>query len=259
MAYFCIDIGNTHTHVGIVHPDRTEGQTSLSTPLVDHPVDGIIPTFLQLTSLHGPVEGIAFCSVVPAATPLLQRAFDLQKLSIPVFHLTHRARLGVPIHYPTPTEIGQDRLANTAAAASLGQGPAVVIDTGTAVTFDVITRSYGYEGGVIAPGIEIMRSYLHEKTAQLPKLDELLEVPHAVGRSTLEAMRIGTVIGFTGMVQALLDATLRELRQRGETDIRIYSTGGTAAFISPRLNPSPHYVPDLTLRGLAAAFRLNHA
>jgi len=259
MALFCIDIGNTHTHFGIVTDTQTLGQSSIPTPLVDRLADGIVPAFGKLVTQHGRVDGIAMCSVVPLATPLVVRAFELQNIQIPIFRLTHQSRLGLPIHYPNPSEIGHDRLANAIGAWSREQAPTVVIDMGTAVTFDVVTRANGYEGGIIAPGIEIMRSYLHEKTAQLPKLDERLDLSGPIGRSTLEAMRIGTVIGFAGMIQSLLDAVLKHLEERGERGIRIYTTGGSAAAISQRIVPLPVHVPELTLQGLAAAFRSNRA
>jgi type III pantothenate kinase len=134
----------------------------------------------------------------------------------------------------------------------------VVIDLDTAVTFDIITAGGGYEGGIIAPGLAVMRAYLHERTAQLPALDESLEVTGAIGRSTIEAMRIGTVVGFRGMIQALLAAVLAELAARGGPPPAVFATGGDAARLLDRLRPPPRVVPDLTLRGLAAAWRLKY-
>jgi len=165
----------------------------------------------------------------------------------------------VPITYPNPAEIGQDRLANAAAAHALGGSPAVVIDSGTAVTLDIVTSQGGYEGGIIAPGLELTRRYLHERTAQLPMLDDSLVIDSVIGKSTMEAMRIGTVIGFPGLIQALLDAVLIELVAREETTAHLFVTGGNALFLQDRLRPKVQYVPDLTLRGLSAAYRLNHA
>jgi len=132
-----------------------------------------------------------------------------------------------------------------------------VIDMGTAVTFDIITRAHGYEGGIIAPGVEVMRRYLHEQTALLPALDDSIDAPRAIGQSTVEAMRIGTVIGFGGMIQALLDAVISELAARGETSPQILATGGSAALLKKTLRTPFQVVPDITLRGLAAAWKLN--
>lgn len=254
---FCIDIGNTHAHYGVVGSMGTLRQGSVRTRMIDHPIEGIAAPFAHLQTAHGPFAGIAFCTVVPRAAPLLCRV--LEKSGLPLFHLTHTAKLGLPITYPHPAEIGQDRLANAVGANTLFGSPAIVIDLGTAVTFDLVTTAGGYEGGIIAPGIDVMRSYLHERTAQLPLLGEAPEIVSVIGRSTIEAMHIGTVLGFAGMIQALLDAVLAEFSQRGERPPHLLVTGGAAPAIADRLHPHPQDVPDLTLHGLAAAYWLNRS
>jgi len=253
----CIDIGNTHTHYGVVAHGQALFLRELPTRAIDHPVEGLSPILDRLTVEYPALEGAAFCSVVPAAAQLLGRVFELHRFTRPLFELTADKRLGVPISYPKPWEIGQDRLANAAGAQAFCGTPAIVIDLGTAVTFDIVTRSHGYEGGIIAPGLDVMRRYLHEQTALLPLLDDSLDVPSAIGRSTIEAMRIGTVIGMGGMIQVLLAAVLAELGRRGEPLPRVLATGGTAALLEKTLQPPATIVPDLTLRGLAAAWRLN--
>jgi type III pantothenate kinase len=253
----CIDIGNTHVHYGVVAHGQALFQRERQTRLIDHPSEGFGPVIESLTAEYPDLEGAAFCSVVPAAAKLLVRLFETQKFSRPLFQLTADKKLGVPLSYPKPWEIGQDRLADTAGAQAFCGAPAIVIGLGTAVTFDIITRAHGYEGGIIAPGLDVMRRYLHEQTALLPLLDDSLEVPRAIGQSTVEAMRIGTVIGMGGMIQALLAAVLAELARRGEPLPRVLATGGTAALLEKTLPPSVTVVPDLTLRGLAAAWRLN--
>jgi type III pantothenate kinase len=253
----CIDIGNTHTHYGVVAHGQALFLRELPTRTIDHPVEGFGPVLGRLATEFPDLEGAAFCSVVPAAAKLLGRVFEFQQFSRPLFELTADKRLGVPLSYPKPGEIGQDRLANAAGAQAFCGTPAIVIDLGTAVTFDIVTRSRGYEGGIIAPGLDVMRRYLHEQTALLPLLDDALDVPSAIGQSTIEAMRIGTVIGMGGMIQALLTAVLAELARRGESPPRVLATGGTAALLERTLRPAATLVPDLTLRGLAAAWRLN--
>ncbi len=258
-SLLCIDIGNTHTHYGLVASDNTvTGQGEVRTTFLDDPQEGL-PRRLAALFLAGPqITGVAFCSVVPAINRRLRDVLAAAS-SLPVFQLTHESLLGVPITYPKPSEIGQDRLANAAAARALGGSPAVVIDSGTAVTFDIITRQGGYEGGIIAPGLELTRRYLHERTAQLPLLDDSLELKGMIGKSTAEAMRIGTVVGFPGLIQALLDGVLAELASRGEPPPHLFITGGSAAFLETRLRQPVRVVPDLTLLGLAAAYRLNTA
>lgn len=254
----CIDIGNTHTHYGIVTAtDGARAHYDTLTRTLEDPAAGIGPKIADLLARQPGISGLAWCSVVPAASDALRRVLARDAFPLPVLHLTHDKKIGVPIGYPRPAEIGQDRLANAAGARALGELPAIVIDMGTAVTFDIITRARGYEGGIIAPGVELMRRYLHEQTAQLPLLDESIDVTRAVGQSTIEAMRIGTVIGFGGMIQALLDAVLADLAKRGEANPRIYSTGGSAALLRDRLKIPFEVAPDLTLRGLATAWELN--
>jgi type III pantothenate kinase len=257
MPLLCIDIGNTHTHYGVAANGQTLFQHALPTRLVDHPSDGFGPVLERIVADHPALEGAALCAVVPAAAKLLRRVFELHKFARPLWQLTPDQRLGVPLSYPKPEEIGQDRLANAAGAQAFCGTPAIVIDLGTAVTFDIVTRAHGYEGGIIAPGVGVMRRYLHEQTALLPLLDDSLELSGVIGRSTLEAMRIGTVIGFGGMIQALLDAVLTELARRGEPLPKVLATGGAAGLLEKTLRHPFTLVPDLTLRGLAAAWRLN--
>ena len=259
MPILCIDIGNTHTHFGIVGPGHTvTGQGEVRTTFLDDPQEGLPARLALLLPAQPQLTGIAFCSVVPAMNRRLLEVLATAT-QLPVFQLTHECRLGVPITYPKPAEIGQDRLANTAAAHALGGAPAIVIDSGTAVTFDIVTHKGGYEGGIIAPGLEVTRRYLHERTAQLPLLDDSLELKGMIGKSTAEAMRIGTVVGFPGLIQALLDGVLAELSAAGEPAPHLFITGGNAAFLQSRLRQPVRLSPDLTLIGLAAAQRLNPA
>lgn len=255
---FCIDVGNTHTHFGVVENGAARFLRQIPTREVDHPSGGMGAEWTRASAENPGLTGAAYCSVVPEATERLQRVLERIKPACSVFHLTHEKKLGVAITYPRPAEIGQDRLANAAGAQVLVGSPAIVIDMGTAVTFDIVTQHGGYEGGIIAPGVEVMRRYLHEQTALLPLLDDSIDVPRAIGKSTTEAMRIGTVIGFGGMIQALLSAVLSELSARGEFNPRILATGGSAELLKKTLHDIPfEVVPDLTLRGLAAAWELN--
>jgi type III pantothenate kinase len=252
----CIDIGNTSTHYGVTGRDGALFMRHLPTKKIDDPVEGMGPECDKILANDSSIEGVAFCSVVPEASKRLLGVFA-RSLRVPHFQLTHEKKLGVSIGYPHPAEIGQDRLANAAGAHALVGAPAIVIDLGTAVTFDIVTATHGYEGGIIAPGVEVMRRYLHEQTALLPELDDSIETPRAIGQSTLEAMRIGTVIGFGGMIQSLLDAVLGELAARGEKTPCILATGGSATLMEKSLRLPHRVVPDITLRGLAAAWALN--
>ena len=197
----CIDIGNTSCHYGIVDGQTVTGTGHFPT---DGFRDGESKAFATLLEplLKG-VTGISFCSVVPVINAHLEAS--VRRFSLPIFHLTHKSCHGLDLAYPHPEEIGQDRLANAIAVQQYYGVPAIILDMGTAVTFDIIT-SAGYEGGIIAPGLAVMTRYLHEQTALLPELSEadLLNFEGAIGKSTVHAMRLGVAVGFSGMVDALL-------------------------------------------------------
>jgi len=278
MRILAVDIGNTRTHWGLLEQppqagteawvlaegDRETGKLAEPGPTG---LSGIVADLFQQG--HGP-ELLAWCSVVPKTAEALETL--LPSLKLPAFRLTAGVcpRLGLALTYPRPDEIGQDRLANAFAAQAVYEGPAlapgehapaIVIDLGTAVTFDVVTRHGGYEGGIIAPGLALMTGYLHEQTALLPKLDPNdLAAPEGIGKSTLEAMKVGTAVGFAGMIRALLERVLAELERRGESPPNIVATGGSAgALPGAWLAEGIRFRPNLTLRGLAEAARRDQA
>lgn len=247
MNYLCIDVGNTSTHYGLV-----SGQTVHSTgQFPTHNFDTTpSPEFAQTVApLLAQAEGISFCSVVPAINDNL--CASLVEFAKPIFHLTCETCKGLDLIYPKPREIGQDRIANAIAAQEFYGIPAIVIDMGTAVTFDIIS-SQGYEGGIIAPGLGVMTKYLHEQTALLPELkpEDLLNVEGAIGKSTVHAMKLGVAIGFSGMIDALLQKVTHELQSRGESKPVILSTGGSIANLTKDWAQKSEFIKDLTLMGL---------
>jgi type III pantothenate kinase len=182
-----------------------------------------------------------FCSVVPAKSREILSAFP-QALAV-----SPRIDLGVGIDYPDPKSIGPDRLANAAACAALHGFPAIVVDFGTAVTFDVLSSKGAYIGGVIAPGLNAMTGYLHEKTALLPRVT-LHEPKSAVGRTTRQAMLSGAVHGYRGLVREIIARiTAEEFPKNKPT---VVATGGDAELIAKGLDLFDAVDPLLTLRGL---------
>src|SRR5213082_3706039 len=171
-----------------------------------------------------------------------------------VLWLNSTVKLGVGIDYPAPETIGADRLANAAAVAALYGCPAIVVDFGTAVTFDIVSAQRKYVGGVIAPGLESMTNFLYQRTALLPKLS-LREPRSAVGKSTIEAMRSGAVIGYRGLVREII-ARIKAERFRGKK-VHVIATGGYADLIAARLREIDAVHPNLTLEGLRIAGNLN--
>ena len=171
-----------------------------------------------------------------------------------VLWLDWKLKLGIAIDYPRPQSIGADRLANAAAVAELYGWPAIVVDFGTAVTFDVVSESRSYIGGVIAPGLEAMTNFLYQRTALLPRLS--LKEPHrAVGRSTVKAMRSGAIFGYRGLVREILVRIKAE--QFSRKKVAVVATGGYAHLIASQLPEVTVIQPHLTLEGLRIVGNLN--
>ena len=145
-----------------------------------------------------------------------RNAIVAKVLPSPICWVSHKILLGVGIDYPKPETIGADRLANAAAAVALYGSPAIVVDFGTAVTFDVISPAGNYAGGVIAPGLGAMTDYLHNRTALLPRVN-LREPRRAIGRSTAEAMRSGAIHGYRGLIAEILRQILKEISSQIQT------------------------------------------
>ncbi len=251
MKTLCIDVGNTSTHYGLV-----EGQTVSSTGHFPTKAfrESPSPEFAaEIKPLMTEASGIAFCSVVPAINTNLRAS--VLPFKRPIFHLTCQTCTGLNLVYPKPTEIGQDRIANAIAAQAFYGIPAIVIDMGTAVTFDIVS-SQGYEGGIIAPGLAVMTKYLHEQTALLPELkaEDLVNVEGAIGKSTVHAMKLGVAVGFSGMIDALLARVVNELQSRGEQPPVVLSTGGSIANLTKDWAHKSRFVENLTLMGLGVAF-----
>ena len=248
MSLLCLDIGNTSAHWGLV--DGRDVRASGDLPTGDLISGG--EALARLLARDG-ITGIALASVVPDATcAALPR---LAATRLPLHHLRHDTVEGLGFDYPTPKEVGQDRLANCIGAQLLAGAPAIVVDMGTATTLDVLTRR-GYAGGIIAPGLGVMTGYLHARTALLPELDPsaLLGGP-IVGKSTVDAMRAGCAIGFAGMVAALLESVAGEIRRQGEGEPSVLATGGAAPFLPSSWAGRIRHEPHLTLLGLAESFR----
>ena len=236
------DIGNTHTHLGLANNQRVLRQLNIPTASW---FSGSATALVRRFVGESRVAGAALCSVVPRATPkVIDAARRLWKLT--PLPLTPTTLAGVGINYPKPSTIGPDRLANAVAVRHHYGQPAVVVDFGTAVTFDVVDRRGDYVGGIIAPGLAAMTDYLHEKTALLPKI-KIREVNAAVGKNTEEAMLIGAVHGYRGLIRGLLQELMRDLKCK---QLPVIATGGYAKLMAARLSEITAVEPLLTLEGL---------
>ncbi|HAO80069.1 MAG TPA: type III pantothenate kinase [Verrucomicrobia subdivision 3 bacterium] len=236
------DIGNTHTHIGLADDRRVRRQTDIPTLTW---FGGGATALIKKIIGAAKIDGAVLCSVVPRATPLVRKSVRAL-WNLDTLELTPQTIRGVGIDYPKPNSIGPDRLANAVAAKFHFGAPVVVVDFGTAVTFDVVDAHGNYVGGIIAPGLAAMTDYLHEKTALLPKI-KIREIKSAVGKSTEEAMLVGAVHGYRGLVRELIGELKRELRAK---KLPVVATGGYAKLIAAKLPEISAVEPDLTLEGL---------
>ena len=195
-------------------------------------------------------DKVVLASVVPESADFLRDA--VSDSGKPLLEIDHRAPLGIDVEFPKPESIGADRLANAAAVVALyDAAPAVVVDFGTAVTFDIISSRRAYVGGVIAPGLDAMTDYLHDRTALLPKID-LREPPSAIGKSTVDAMLSGAIHGYRGLVRGILSGVIAELAAMDDSapPPKIVATGGYAELIAAGLPELSEVDEQLTLEGL---------
>ncbi len=218
------------------------------------PVRKVRTSGLDAAALRGVLRGwkfarVVMCSVVPLKGALIARCLD----GIPLHSVGHRSRLGVGIDYPKPRSIGADRLANAASAAAFYGAPCVVVDFGTAVTFDILSPAKKYIGGVIAPGLEAMTDYLHTRTALLPRI-ALLEPPGAIGKTTRHAMLAGAVYGYRGLVRQILVEIRAGL---GVKRLKVVATGGYAELIAAGVPEIETIHANLTIEGLRLIGGLN--
>ncbi|MCX7817599.1 MAG: type III pantothenate kinase [Kiritimatiellae bacterium] len=237
-----LNIGNTHTTLALVVGGRVLRRWRQRTARREPAVLARAVGWLAVRGAKSIVVG----SVVPAATRDWRRAIRLDGRLVALTASPALAR-HVRFDYPRPSTLGADRLANIAAIARRGGGAVIVVDAGTATTFDAVIGDR-YIGGVIAPGPAMFYDYLAERTARLPHLRAGPAATGSVGDGTVSAIRIGAEAGFAGMVRAIL------CRMRGNGGLRrarVVATGGAAKLVV-RAVPSARHDPDLTLRGLAA-------
>ncbi|MEY5010369.1 MAG: hypothetical protein RLZZ253_1508 [Verrucomicrobiota bacterium] len=243
--FLLVDNSNSFTKFALSSQNRLGAVRKLPTPEVS-------PARVRALLKGWKFQRVVLCSVVPAKAAVLKQVFRAD----PVLEVSARIELGVGIDYPKPATIGADRLANAAAAAAFYGAPAIVVDFGTAVSFDILAANGNYVGGVIAPGLEAMTDYLHQRTALLPKIT-LLEPPAAIGKSTRTAMLSGAVYGYRGLIRQILIELTRELGSPRK--LSVVATGGYAELIAAALPEIQTVRQDLTLQGLRILGGLNPA
>ena len=238
-----LDIGNTHTHAGLTHGKRITPHDIFPTASWQSPrAAKWLGRFLEKQI----VVSATLCSVVPTATRGARKV--LHGMGIKT-HVIKYNNCGLEIDYPKPATIGPDRLANARAGLEHFGAPVVIVDFGTAVTFDIVDIQGRYAGGIIAPGLSAMTDYLHEKTALLPRV-KIRDIRSVIGKTTEQAMRIGAVHGYRGLITGLIKELKHELSTRR---LPVVATGGTARLITRQCPEITAVRPLLTLEGLRLA------
>jgi type III pantothenate kinase len=242
--YLVIDVSNSYAKLAFASRQRVSKSARIPTSELS---SSLVVEFLRRRQ----VRKVVVASVVPTKNSVISKAAQNKAQ---VLWLDWKLKLGVTIDYPKPQSIGADRLANAAAVAKLYGWPAIVVDFGTAVTFDVVSEERSYIGGVIAPGLEAITKFLYQRTALLPRLS-LKEPHHAVGKSTVEAMRSGAIFGYRGLVREIVGRIKAERFSRKK--VIVVATGGYARLVASKLSEVAVIHPHLTLEGLRIVGNLN--
>ncbi|HBA83040.1 MAG TPA: type III pantothenate kinase [Verrucomicrobia bacterium] len=245
-----VDIGNTSTTFGLFANDRVSQISRLDTS-----IDNRKTICARLEQLFGTrrIAGVAMASVAPRVNVLWQGVMERLWPDIPVLWVNHKLNLGLDLAYPKPATLGADRLVNVCGAVKRYGAPVIVADFGTAVTFDVVSDKDGFVGGVIAPGLPLMFSYLAEKTALLPVIKPE-GFSNRVGKSTKEAMQMGARWGYRGMVKEILEQLTKPWKGK---PFQLCATGGYAEWVIRGSGLKFQVDPDLTLYGLGQVYLLN--
>jgi type III pantothenate kinase len=249
-----VDVGNTQTHFGTFRGDELVEHWRFAT-VPESTADELGAAMRNLLELRGVGLADMEASIVSSTVPALERewlAMGERYLGHEMLSVGPGLKTGMALRYDNPYEIGADRLANAVAIRERFGGPAICVDFGTSVNFDVVGPDGDFLGGVLVPGVEISLAALTERGAKLPTID--LAPPRTViGKSTVDAMRSGVIYGFAGAVDGILRRLLEELGE--ETDV--VATGGLASAIAPFTELVDEVDDLLTLTGLRLLYERN--
>lgn len=245
MRLVCIDVGNTSTTMGLYESGTVSRVTHIRGGILHNPE--ACADLLRLIASEA-VEGVSIASVVPQCNRKWSRLVRETLGCMPRF-VSHESPLGFELDYPRPERIGADRLADAAGGLARYGAPLIVVDFGTALNFEVLDERPAYVGGVLTPGLPLMTSYLHEKTALLPLVELGAETPE-IGKSTEEAIALGARVGYRGIVRELVTHLQKPFGGRAT----VVATGGYAGWVLNDADFEYHIDSDLTLFGLGVIF-----
>ncbi|MGQ9800392.1 MAG: type III pantothenate kinase [Candidatus Saccharicenans sp.] len=248
------DIGNTTTGVGLF-----QGKKLLADWKIKSDREKTADEYgFMLSGLlaHGrfstqKIKGAIISSVVPPLTPVFQAACE-KFFRVKPMVVGPGIKTGIPILYENPAEVGSDRIVVSCAAFEKYGGPCLVVDFGTATTFDVISERGEYLGGAIAPGIQISAEALYLRTARLPRI-EVRKPKSAIGRTTVSSMQSGLYFGYIGLVRNIISKISSELTSRP----KVIATGGLAGLLAGDIPEIEYQEPDLVLQGLHLIYQKN--
>ncbi len=249
-----IDVGNTHTVIGVYDEKKLLSYWRISTDLnkTEDEYGILVKNLISNSNLSlSDIKSVVISCVIPPVS------WILKKMSIDYFKVTALVvgpgiKTGIHIKTDNPKEVGADRIVNAIAAYKLYGGPVIIVDFGTATTFCAVNAKGEYLGGAIAPGIEISAEALFEKTAKLPKV-ELIKPKHCICSNTVSAMQSGLFFGYLGLTNELIRRFKKEL---GE-DSLVVATGGYAELIGNESKIIDKVNPFLTLQGLRMIYEMN--
>lgn len=251
-----MDVGNTNTVLGVYDAERLVAHWRLTT-VRDRTVDeyGILArNLLSLASIEAAaIDGLIIASVVPPLNSVLE-AMALHYFRRKPLFVEPGVKTGMPILYDNPQEVGADRIVNGVAAYERCRSAVIVVDFGTATTFDAISGRGEYLGGAIAPGLNIAAEALFQRAARLPRVD-IRKPPRVIGRNTTHSLQSGLFHGYLGLVTGIVSRMRDEM---GEHPVRTLGTGGLSLTLQAELRGILDEVdPDLTLEGLRLIYDRN--
>lgn len=250
-----VDVGNTQTHFGTYDGDVLVEHFRFATVRTSTS-DELGAALGNLLALRGLAFTDLEASIVSSTVPQLRpewTAMAARYLGHDMPVVGPGVKTGMPIRLDNPRELGADRLVNAVAAFEAVGGPVIVIDFGTAITFDIASAEGEYVGGIIAPGIEISMEALTQRAAALPKIDLTPEPRSLIGKGTVDAIRSGVIFGFA----AMCDGVVARLREELGDEVKTVATGGLAASIAPYCRSIDTIDDLLTLKGLKLIWERN--